>query len=338
MKKILLLLIVISSVYSCKDDYVLNKGEGGTTIVEAPIVFQVNDLVVSSVAEDDFSVSLGYVPEDGITYTATLYYCNSTDNVGCNPKLGSSTALTVNTSSVYGDVKNLVTPNDPNDVLNLFIEIFEGATVKGTKIGLVTLEDSPTMDINLVGNGNDGEIDESADTYYIDGEGSEQLYMGQWNLGAGRLPTWGFFRFQLHKDIPSNATVKSVHFNVYGVGILNWNINSHYLNVYIQDVDNTTQPSGPDDFLGGSNGNIAGNSIVRWPSTGGLSWNVDGNNRSPNIAPLIQELVTKYDGLRANDYITVWISSPDFGSNSEVMAADTGHANFDTSLEVVWEY
>jgi len=192
------------------------------------------------------------------------------------------------------------------------------------------------MLLSILSNDKDGEasIDFPTNFFNIDGEGGEQVFLGNWG-GSGENKMWLFLNFTLTKDIPSGSTINSSFLTLGGDGRYNWDTNNYYANVYIQDTDNATPPSEYDDAPNEANGTLV-LSPVRWPSTGGLFW--EQVNTSPNISSLIQELVDKYEGLSAGSNIQIWVSTPSYGSAAQLIYADFGHANHKADLSINWSY
>ena len=119
---------------------------------------------------------------------------------------------------------------------------------------------------------------------------------------------------------------------------MNWDDSTHFLELSATDTADAAQFTGFDDVIGEANGNLETSAIVRWPSSGGLTWNTTAQNDSPEIKDIIQEIVDKHGELSVGESILIWVKSPDLNSNSEVMAADLGHADFNTTLEIDFEY
>ncbi len=320
-----LILYSCTSAIELKDEAAVENTKG--------IEFKIHDLLISDITENDFSVSLGYTKDESV-YTSVLFYCNETDNPGCDPRVGNNVVLTTSPTNFYKNIKNLANQNDPSDTLNLVAIVYKDSIEISSITSVVTLKSNPIMNLSIDSDIDDGEIDESSSGFLPDGEINETVYVGNWS----GVSTWGYFRFRLSSDIPKNSTVKSVIFRTRGVGVLFWNSPLHFLNIYMNDSDDAPQVTTYNDRISGINGNVATINSVRWPSTGGLNWNQAGENTSPNLSLLLQELVDKNDGLSKDNHIQLWINSPNFGVDAEVLIADRGNSDFDTTLEVTWEY
>ena len=160
------------------------------------------------------------------------------------------------------------------------------------------------------------------------------VFFGNWHTGGSRK-MWLYLNFTLTKDIPAGSTINSSFLTIGGDGQFNWDSNNNYANIYIQDSDDSPIVTSYDDSPNEINGTITF-SAIRWPSSGGLFW--QQINTSPNLASSIQELVNKYDGLSSGSKIQLWISTPSFGSASQLIYADFGHANHQADLSINWSY
>jgi hypothetical protein len=59
-----------------------------------------------------------------------------------------------------------------------------------------------------------------------------------------------------------------------------------------------------------------------------LNWKADAWNESPNLAPLVQELVATHGGLKAGASIQLWMRAPSiYPVDAEVPFEDLDHAS-----------
>ena len=179
-------------------------------------------------------------------------------------------------------------------------------------------------------------VDTSGYYHLPDGEGGELLWCGYW-YSSQNDPTFCSFRFQLVNELPEGVVITNVQLSVRGKGNLNWDSSSDHFNLSATYAKSSPQITGFDDVIGKANGYIETSNKVRWPATGGLSW-VDGQMTSPDISPVIQELVDNFNGLNVGDSVTIWLHAPPTSGNSEVQLADLGHAEHSTSLVISYEY
>lgn len=111
------------------------------------LVSGANDLELSSVSLKDMTSS-SFGVEANITgndqgANAVLYYCNETDSPGCNPISGTQVNMNKQTGMFDASVTGLVSPYDPNDFVNILVQIIdsEGSVVSSEtrQIRLVNL-------------------------------------------------------------------------------------------------------------------------------------------------------------------------------------------------------
>jgi hypothetical protein len=341
MNKILIKFVVLILLVSCESKVEITRNTpdtgGGDSPTETEIeLISLNNLSISNITENDFTVNAYVDTTDFSGKTITLYYCNSTTTPSCSPKAGDSKIIT-NSSFISEEIKNLNSSTyNAGDGINILLEIEEDSSIVDSLSSSFTLKESPEMILSINSNDQDGETAEDTPTNFfnIDGEGGEQVYLGNWDTGGSRK-MWLFLNFTLSKDIPSGSTINSSYLTIGGAGQFNWDSNNYYANIYVQDTNDASLPTMFDDSPNEANGNLVF-SPVRWPNSGGLFW--QQINTSPDISSLVQELVDKYDGLSSGSKIQIWISTPSFGSASQLIYADYGHANHKADLSINWSY
>lgn len=187
--------------------------------------------------------------------------------------------------------------------------------------------------------------------YMSDGEGylhapaePDTLFCGYWETVQDDF-TYCVFRFELTKDIPSNAVITSANLSVRGKGHVtagtgNWVQGTDYLEVFANDLDDSSTLLNYSDVEAVSGSRT---SAIRWPSSGGLTW-LDSQMTSPSLVSIIDELKINHNGLLSGSGITLWVAShqdykvkagPD---DKEIKIADFGHADFNTSLTIEYSY
>lgn len=337
MKKLLTIIITSFFLFSCESEIKIKKNNPETDTPPSNTGYvSLKNLSISNITENDFTVNAIIDTNDLTGKIIKLYYCNSTLNPSCDPKLYESRVIS-NTSLINEEVKNLNSPNyNGGNTLSLLLEVEENSVVKESLNTSFTLKETPEMILSISSNNQDGEATEDTTNNFfdIDGEGGEQVFFGTWDTG-GSKKMWLFLNFTLTKDIPSGSTVNSSYLTLGGDGQFNWDSNNYYAKIYIQDTDDANLATSFDDAPNEINGNLV-LSPQRWPSSGGLFW--QQINTSPNISSLIQQLVDKYDGLSSGSKIQLWISTPSFGSASQLIYADFGHANHKADLSINWSY
>ena len=173
--------------------------------------------------------------------------------------------------------------------------------------------------------------------HLVHGEWANNLYFGYWDYPQYEA-TYSSFRFFLKKAIPKGAKVIKAFLDIRGTGSVGWNSQKHFLEISATDSKSSPQISEFSDVIGKNNGYQETQTIIRWPKQGGLDWNEQGLNRTPDLSALIQELVDKYDGLDKGSSITLWLKTSLLERSAEVMAADYGHKDFHTQLSISAEY
>jgi hypothetical protein len=104
------------------------------------------------------------------------------------------------------------------------------------------------------------------------------------------------------------------------------------------DSSDGVRPTSFADFIGQGNGVVATTATVRWPNSGALDWQ-DAQMTTPDVSAVIQELVDRYGGLSAGSSVVIWLyGTADLAGNKEVILADFGHAEHNTTLNIDFEY
>lgn len=140
-------------------------------------------------------------------------------------------------------------------------------------------------------------------------------YLGEFPDG---LPYWGYFRFTLPSELPFGTTVVAASLTIRGEDLWQWDTTSQGLVILAEHEADAPQVDGlehrPDT------GAVAlTTASVRWPPAGGLEWQVGGDNVSPDLAALIQEVIDDRGGLAAGGHVQLWIRAAELGvGNHEV--------------------
>ncbi len=178
----------------------------------------------------------------------------------------------------------------------------------------------PTKIYALTADQDDGEVDDI--DLSTTGEGN-RIYLGYWEpYGA----TWFFFRFLLDRPIPAGAELTDARLELWGLAPDgNWGQPDHGLLMQLEDAaDAAVVRSGTDNP-----DNPEGRSLlpisVRWPDRGTLVWQVDGYNRTPNLAPLLNQLASSRGGLSSGSHVQFWVRGAFRYGNAEVATPDSTH-------------
>ena len=172
--------------------------------------------------------------------------------------------------------------------------------------------------------GDDGEIEGQTGNLTSAGEAPlppevHGIYIGFWNNG----PSWGYFRFRLPEAIPPDAVVTSATLLLRGLyRTTQWNPSIDALQVSLEasaDAPIVDDPmAAPHLSVGRSLVSSKGVSVVRWPPQGGLDWKVDGDNRTPELAPLVGALLAAKGPFPAGAHVQLWLRGERTSGAAEV--------------------
>jgi hypothetical protein len=160
------------------------------------------------------------------------------------------------------------------------------------------------MQLSLDTAADDGEVQGSQ--WYPDGE-AQGLQIGYWDTDK----TWGYFRFALTAPVPQGALIKSASLTLVGNSRDTWNPQTNALQIHLEDSADAAVVSGADANPSNGTGRVLTKASVRWPSSGGLDWGVDGKtNTSPDLGAMLQEAGTKRS-LPAGTHVQLWVVGAD---------------------------
>ena len=132
-------------------------------------------------------------------------------------------------------------------------------------------------------------------------------FIGEYPQGSAYA---GYFRFAIPSALPDGATILEARLTLTGTTVHDWNLSEHALEIAVQDAADAPEVDlgamYPYDQNPDSVALLA--SRVRWPESGGLTWTLGMSNESPDLAPLIQELVDANGGLAAGAHVQFWIT------------------------------
>ena len=158
-----------------------------------------------------------------------------------------------------------------------------------------------------------------ATTWLPSGERGLGGFFGEFPLGE---PYFGYFRFTLPQPIAADTVVHTAVLELHGWTTHAWNSEVDALLVFVELSADAEQVDAADDFPP-SGETVLGEHPIRWPEDGGLLWNVDAANTSPDLSPLLQTLVDTYGGLPSGSHVQFWIRKAELGmTESEVGYVD----------------
>jgi hypothetical protein len=135
---------------------------------------------------------------------------------------------------------------------------------------------------------------------------------------------WGFFRFQLPMAIASGAAILPATLHLDGIDAPNWDPSMMALVIAIEDIDDAGPVISQMDDPDNRNGRPLLTTTVRWPASGGLSWNLLTTNDSPDVSSLLVALAQRHGGLQAGAHVQFWIRGESSGTNAKLTTPDIG--------------
>jgi len=140
--------------------------------------------------------------------------------------------------------------------------------------------------------------------------------------------SYAFLRYRLKTAIPAKAKITDLRVRLYGhalTGGSKWSPTKHKLIISADRVPDAALVNSKHGHPGGADGVAQTTAVVDWLN---LAWKVDAWNESPNLAPLVQELVDAHSGLKAGAYLQLWLQAPlIYPVDAEVPFEDLDHAN-----------
>jgi hypothetical protein len=160
----------------------------------------------------------------------------------------------------------------------------------------------------------EGEID--ASMFYTEGETDSLIHIGYYMSNV----TWGFFRFALPAAIANGEHVMSAQLDILGAIPDNWDASRQALLVNAEASDDAPRAVGTDDRPDSNrpSARVLTQATVRWPASGGLVWNPGEYNSTPDLSPVIQELVNRPAGLAMGAHIQLWLGGEATNASGEV--------------------
>lgn len=158
-------------------------------------------------------------------------------------------------------------------------------------------------------------------------------YLGEYPAGE---PYWGYFRFQLPRALPIGTVVLGAVLTIDGHAVYQWDPQTAALRVWAESSHDAPQVEGLASLPGEGLVTLT-DASARWPAMGGLIWSIDGSNPSPDLSPLLQELVDA-GGLLAGGSVQFWVAADALGTGGrevgwiDAAAADDREATLQLSL------
>lgn len=185
-----------------------------------------------------------------------------------------------------------------------------------------------TWTLTIASDQDDGEILGASDPLYPDGESADDRdYMGYW----GGAPTWAFVRYALPASLPSGAHVLDARLHLTGTGVAGL--------VPVEDALALVGEDSPDAPMLVSSTAVPGRglpgtmAVVRWAAIG--NWAI-GENVSPDLSPILQELVDRHGGLASGAHVVLWLDGAGYTLDGEVAFQDSAPGISGPTLVVTW--
>ncbi len=189
-----------------------------------------------------------------------------------------------------------------------------------------------TWTLSITDDADDGEVIVAGTerAVYIDGENGDQIdYAGQWS-GA---PTWAFVRYAVPGAIPPGARVLDARLRVSGLAAAGLVTTDDGLAITGERSADAPAITARDDVPGGLNGRVGTTAVVRWPALG--NWAI-GDDISPDLSPIVQELVDQPGGLASRAHVVLWLDAADYAQDGEVSFQDTTQTVAGPTLTITW--
>ena len=154
--------------------------------------------------------------------------------------------------------------------------------------------------------------------------------MGEW-LPSGEMTGLGFcgeypgnaryfawLRFAIPEGLPADTQVHAATIEMYGHATYFWD-ETHALRVWVQQTADADAPASVSDHPEDPAGVLLGDASVRWADADdtGLTWVIPGPNASPDLAPLVQQLIDSNGGLEAGAHVQFWIAEDEVDGKGE---------------------
>lgn len=132
---------------------------------------------------------------------------------------------------------------------------------------------------------------------------------------------WGYYRMQINQAISVGANIIKSQLRLYSKTQQSWTTGNS-LQVYLQNTASATQVTSNNNCPDCSTAIPVVNTSVNWNS-GGLTWNLNQYQYSPNLAPLINTLINNQNGITGGSYVQLWLTRhSNYGLSTQVVGAE----------------
>ncbi len=177
----LYLIISLVLLSSCSEKLSVQRFKKAISInLNNDNAIEVSNLRIENLTNDSFTIITDFTGDNNTNSYANGFYCNETDNPGCDPFMDGIPVALVKTGSNYSiNINSLTTPWDPGDTISF--EVKTNDADGGTGLSLMTSATLPSNELsifnlqvnNITHNSFDIEIDYGAD---LNGNGSATLW------------------------------------------------------------------------------------------------------------------------------------------------------------------
>lgn len=174
-----------------------------------------------------------------------------------------------------------------------------------------------TVELVVEDNLDDGEVG-LTDTEAVYLPHGEAFGINIGHVGSGpRTFTWGYFRFRLPEGLSSGRLVEA-RLSLWGweTVLTDWDPAVLPVHVLLEDADDAPVVTDGEEHPEGASARPVLPTSVRWPATGGLDWQVDAWNVSPDLSGLLNDVAGTRGDLAPGAHVQLWLrGDPDTGTN-----------------------
>lgn len=154
------------------------------------------------------------------------------------------------------------------------------------------------------------------------------IHAGSWATVASGGPTltYAYLRFRLGQPLPAGAAIASATLEVYGhalTGGSQWSPQKHKLVISADRSADAPQVVSAAACPGCAKA-TAQTAALDWSS---IVWKPNAWNTTPDLGPIVQELVDAHGGLKAGAHLQLWLRAPSiYPEDAELPFEDLDHA------------
>ncbi len=159
------------------------------------------------------------------------------------------------------------------------------------------------------------------------GQGNDAVWCGEWRAG---YPEFCYLRFSLPGAIPGRARVANARLRMWGIDTDSWDTAVDALLVRADVSGDARQVEDQTYYPGEANGPVLTTTEVLWQTGAGpgLTWVGGAWNESPDLGPVVQEVVDARGGLSAGAHLQLWVTTAALrGAAYDLEAEDYSHGN-----------